>query len=283
MGKLSTATNISLYLLRIYSQQALSKLRVFQPNQEKNNLVEVQMVNISISCKHNNKSQHTINRVEIENSKSLYNDAIRQAKILKRQLNPHAPNGEIRDDETIEAMAFSGYIAEKVVIEYLNHYFSTIIGNKDVIARSVPGVFRGNGTFNQIDIEVINTSVNQNRKTIEVRSSNIMKGIPRDSEVYNTDQSLVGKYNTTNKQMELPKDFYIIVLFRHNAEKIKSRKKLNQSITLDIAGGASKQYLLNVGTQTNLKQPGALYQVINPVSLSISVPEIAQEIYNSVI
>jgi len=246
--------------------------------------VTYKMSYVKIPKNTNPITDHTIERLTIPTSDSLYKTALIQAPILANQLNPHAPNGDLRPMELRQTVAFSGYLAEQATIHFLNNYFQKLNnsnGNK-IFARNVHTIIRNRQTFNQIDIEVVNP-LNGKCKTIEVRSSNIFKGISRDGEVYNVDVSLIGKYRTANKNSELTKDYYITVLFRHSVDKIQSNMQNGYSIKLDIAAGASKDHLEQFGTLSNLNQNNALYKIINPITNAWSINDTAQDIYNSVL
>ena len=231
------------------------------------------------------ESTHRVIRYTLFSSDSIYKDALEQAPILAEQLNDYDPSGNKRTPEVKETVAFSGYIAEAIVIEEINKQLKQLIQNdhlKDIIEAhpvSANTIEKNKDSFDQIDIQVTNKSTG-NYKTIEVRSSNIYKVKDKDNEVYNQDQSLIGSYSTKNKAGEIKKDFYVTLFFRHSQDTLTYIKKNNYGLTVDIAGAASRELLEVIGTQSNLKQNGANYLVIKPIIKSNSIYDIVSEIYN---
>ncbi len=235
---------------------------------------------IEVPCKSNeNKYTHRIIRYTLGKNDTIYENALKNAPILAKKLNDKDPSGKIRTTDIKETVAFSGYIAEAIVMSELNKKLLELNPAGNIIAHSVEFNKTNRDSFDQIDIKVTNTFTN-NSKTIEVRSSNIFKVKEKDEEVYDIDQSLIGSYSTKNKLGEVKKDFYVTVFFRHSQEKLMYIKKNSYSFTTDIAGAASRENLEKLGVESNLKQNGANYLVINPISKSDSIDKICLEIYN---
>lgn len=230
------------------------------------------------------KNNHKIIRYTLSKNDTIYKNALENAPTLAKNLNDNDPSGEKRTTDVKETVAFSGYIAEAIVMNEINTKLLELNPSGNITAHSVEFINTNNKTnkdsFNQIDIKVTNTHTN-NSKTIEVRSSNIFKSKEKDDEVYNRDQSLIGSYSTKVKPGEVKKDFYVTVFFRHSQEKLMYIKKNSYSFTTDIAGAASRELLEKLGSKSNLKQNGADYLVINPISKSNSIHDICSEIYDS--
>lgn len=225
------------------------------------------------------KKHHRVVRYVLGSQDNIYQNALSNAPKLAKHLNPNGPDGKPRPIEVRETMAFSGSIAELVVLEYLNRYFLNLDKTGNIKAQPVPQIIRNRGSFNQIDIAV-SCGTSGKTKTIEVRSSNIIK--KDDEQVYNRDQSLIGKYSTSYKRNELPKDYYVTVFFRHSKDDLQTIKQKGLQVILDIAGGASKSFMERYGTSSDMGQEGALYQIVKPIIQCDSIDDLARQIYQSV-
>lgn len=251
---------------------------------------------IDIPCQSiHNKQVHKIARYTLSNMDNIYINALYNAPILAKQMNPYSPSGSFRSVEFRSAMTFAGYIAENIVMDIINRILSDLDPSRSIYAH--PVIFDRNtaikgGSFSQVDIAVTNR-LNNKSVSIEVRSSIVKKSLEYDTCVYNQDQSLVGSYSTENKTYEVIKDFYITVLFRSNINMFKDSsgksipnwriindKQVNKSdIIADISGGASKYLLKEIGQHDNLKQDGADYRNIKPIIRAHSIDRVVNEIF----
>ncbi len=109
---------------------------------------------------------------------------------------------------------------------------------------------------------------------IEIRSSGHYK--QNLEEIYNRDFNIIGWYVTSTKGKEIKKDFYVLVLFPFSLDEID--EKFEDGIELYIAGGAMKEILESMGSDTNLKQYRAVYRVISPVTKGLDGVEIINKI-----
>ena len=175
-------------------------------------------------------------------------------------------------------MAFTGAIAESVVLDYLNRYFRELDPFGDAFAEPVQGISRLRGSFNQIDIAVRRRSTGKSA-TIEVRSSNIFK--TNTVEVYNRDQSLVGWYATSYKAGEIRKDYYITLYFRHSQDSLQAIMQKRLPLTVQIAAGASRAFIEQYGADDNLKQGGAQFRGVKPIIRCKDVEELALDMYRA--
>lgn len=245
--------------------------------------------NIYISDKSNEK-RHKVIECCLEKKDEEYNEILKEAEILMKNVNKHAPDGHIRTDKEKLVKCFGGLVAEYFVLNQLNKVFKES-GYINLIAEKTE--FNPKKDIDQIDIIVRNIENNKNVK-IEVRSSYILKS--NDLEVYNNDASLVGYYVTKNKSIEKKKNYYITVIFRKIwvkinkdmsnfnfnekiVEYIKYRIDHKYNIYLHIAGAASLKKLEHDGIESNLKNNGANYKIIKPIICANSIFDEIEEIY----
>ncbi|WEZ71220.1 hypothetical protein [Bacillus altitudinis] len=225
------------------------------------------------------KTEHLIVEYNLQETDIIYQTALQKALVLAEQLNPNGPDGKLRPIEKRETMAFTGAIAELVVLDYLNECFKSVVPQGDVVASPVPGILKTKNSFNQIDIQVSKKSSGKSA-TIEVRSSNTFK--KNTYEMYNQDQSLVGWYVTANKSKEIKKDFYIMLYFRHSADALQDIMQGKKPLTVQVAAGASKAFIEQNGTNSSLKMgSSAQYCIINPIVKAYPVKEVAKQIAQS--
>lgn len=184
-------------------------------------------------------------------------ETIEKARQIEGQLNPHAPDGNIRDDETISVKNLGGLISEKVVHDLLelkinsNSIDATIIGSN----------------FEEIDsaefqIDHVVQCNDNTRITIETRSSfSYRTRCPEN--VVNYAFQIIGPYITENKYIEHPKDFYAFLFYCLNPDLLKETID-NGEISVYFAGGASLDMLKK--SDNNLKQRGTIYKTVKPIT-----------------
>lgn len=205
---------------------------------------------------------------KFENRDKDYVNIIKKADLLKNLVNPHGPDGILRSSSDIEAMCFTGMLAEHAVLTYLNSIFEK--SGLDLEARET--TYDHEVENDQIDIVIFHKEVSI--LTIEIRSS--FSYSSNTEKVYNEWFSLVGFYTTSHKPIEALKDIYITVIFRFDRSKMYMKLHNREEIELHIAAGATKERLLEEGINYNLENKGAFYRVIRPIIKANSIDEIAQ-------
>lgn len=187
------------------------------------------------------------------------------AKKLSKSVPDQDPSGVPRTSHQKFCRALCGIIAENACSIAIN---KTAEKNRKTIKLSVKGF---ESSLRQIDLTLERNSRNFD---IEIRSSGHFK--QNLEEVYNRDFSIIGWYVTSKKRKEIKKDFYVLVLFPFLEDTID--KKIESGIELYIAGGATRETLEFMGSDTDLKQYGAIYHVISPITKGLDGLEIINKI-----
>ena len=201
----------------------------------------------------------------------MYINSYNKAKELAPQMNKHAPDGTVRNDEEIFANCFAGCIAENAVIDRINE-FAVFLHKDGVNAHGTH--FDKQKDDDQVDVVVQNGDTEY---TIEVRSSYgiVQNNIRRYKEWF----SIVGNYVSANKGRELQKDYYITVIFNFSQETMLCKIRNMEDISFQIAAGCDREFLQRYGKLDNLKNKGATYKVIKPLIAGKQVNVVIGEMF----
>ena len=186
-----------------------------------------------------------------------------EAKELSKKVNTYDPSHNARTDEEKYRSSLGGVLAEYAVKKYIND---------ECVKRGL--VFELSSKYigtDQIDLIL---EVNGKKKNIEVRSSFFYK--TTFDRLFSGAASIIGWYKTKVKHDEIKKDFYLFVIHFCAPEEID--KLLEKEVTFYIMGGASKELLEKIGTYSFLKQEGAEYCIINPVTNGEDAEKILNDI-----
>lgn len=200
------------------------------------------MKKISVDCQ-NPSNRLFIERVHVlvegnlDKGSDKYNDVIERAGKLAAAVNPGAANASEmqRDKERVMQDALAGMIAEQSWLAYINHTFGGVAN---------PTAFEtANG---QIDIRL------DNGELLEVRSSFVRNGIKFGvcSDKYNF--NVIGAYSNLYKAGEVQKDYYLLVLFETEKNKILT----SDTIKFGLIAGATNQMMKDNGYNSDLVADG---------------------------
>jgi hypothetical protein len=194
-----------------------------------------------------------------------------KAMDLCNKVDPHSPNGLLRDGITRLQKNIGGLLAEEAV----KIYITNIIEDKSLDVKIIEKNTKYNEIQddNQIDMTL---KVKNTIKNIEIRSSffyYIRKNEPEKLFAPYKDKSksaasIIGWYTHKHKFKEVKKNFYIFVIHHYHPKEIINRCR--RKVDLYIAGAASRATIEKEGQNQSLKMSGAYYRVINPL---IKVPD----------
>lgn len=191
-----------------------------------------------------------------------FKTAFGQAQELAKEVNQASPSGRRRGPDEILAACVCGQLSEEAFaqcVAYQNAKLGTKIQvhfKKFTLAAS------------QVDVMIARSS--SDIFDIEIRSSGHFK---QDLEaIYNEDFSIIGWYSTGTKPGEAHKPFYVQALYPFKKEEIVERE--NREVIVYIAGGASEEILKQKGVNQTLKQEGARYRVITPITAGVDASKI---------
>lgn len=202
-----------------------------------------------------------------KSDKDLIDAIILKARDLSIKVNPHSSGGQFRNEEIRTNKLLGGLLVEHA---FLNLFDRLAVKHK-VPFEIIDSSFTQDGDlesmgFNQIDIDLL---LNQSKLEIEVRSSfsykttfNRLLGFPLKNG--KGAFSLIGWYSSKNKKKEIIKDLYVFGILYHKPSQMLEKAKTNCKI--NIVAIASKETLSDKGYDDNLKQPGAIFKVINPIN-----------------
>ena len=192
--------------------------------------------------------------------------AFGQAQELAKKVHKASPSGRLRPSNEILAACICGLLSEEAFAEcvaYQNARLGTEVRvhfKKFSLAAS------------QVDVTVERSS--SDTFDIEIRSSGHFK---QDLEsIYNKDFSIIGQYTTRTKRGEIHKPFYVQALYPFVKETIIQKE--NKEVVVYIAGGASQKLLKEKGSDQTLRQEGAEYRVITPITAGIDASIIIAKI-----
>ena len=194
-------------------------------------------------------------------------ELLEKIKIQIEEMNTNKKNtsGEIRDEITLIKDKYLGIMSEKILTVFLNKHFE----EKNIPFRAINEKFVNYDKHVDIIIKDLRDT-NKNYK-IEVRGSYPYKS---KEETIWRNLSILGPYTTSYKSEEVEKDFYFFVFI--NCKKEEFDLKTKHSIY--FAGGASLELFKKIGKIQSLKQDGADYRTIKPISLGYDSLEILKKI-----
>lgn len=234
------------------------KIKTDYTNDETDIVFPLEGIIVQKSLRRNKMSKaYSVNRkmfmcldVAVNTESTWYKNVYNIAKEIEHKLNPgQANSSEKRSDEIIKIDNLAGVIAEYCCYDILKYEL------KDVITVEKPV---SNSSYNQIDI-----SLNNSKKTIEVRSSFAQNGVDfalfaKDKE--KTDEQyfdVIGPYSNGYKPGEILKDYYMRVIYSFEKKKFIEKIK-NNDLHLFITGGVTCEMMTNpsVSQQKHLKPEG---------------------------
>lgn len=215
--------------------------------------------------------EYIITTFSYESDKQVLDGLIDEAAELAGIVNPFGPDGRLRSTGVRFNKNLGGLLAERAFREYVDG----LINKKNLNVRikeisELKEEVVGNISWNQIDLIL---EVNGMIKTMEIRSSFSYKtslrrlfGFPliNDKGAF----SIIGWYTHTHKPIEEKKDYYIFCIHYYHPDNILVL--CQDEIEVYIAGAASKETLEKKGYNSDLKQRGASFRIINPLR---SVPD----------
>jgi hypothetical protein len=203
--------------------------------------------------------------------KVLINEIIDKTTRMCNKVNPHGPDGKLRQQDVRFNKILGGLLAEVSLMKFLEK----TANEHNIPFEIIESTFNQEEDlsklgFNQIDARI---SVNGEIKELEIRSSYSYKttferliGVP----LYDGKGafSIIGWYTSSNKPQEVKKQYYIFAIHLYLPSETQNR--IYEKVEVFLAGAASKQTLEDKGVYTSLKQEGAKFRVINPLN---SVPD----------
>jgi len=208
-------------------------------------------------------------QVDFEKSDSeVIDQATKNAMHLSEKVQASDPAGVKREKSAIYNRNLAGVLSE------VAFRFSV----SEVGRRISVGPTFANPQFvlakDQIDVVVTGKG---GPRTVEIRSSGFYKtSLER---VFNGAFSIIGWYTTAKKPGETRKDFYTQMVYHFDSTK--TEENVESGLSIIFASGASKELLKESGFDTDLKQYGATYRVINPLVKGIPPIDIVKMILAS--
>jgi len=198
-------------------------------------------------------------------------DVFARAKIVSKEVNPHTPGGILRTDAELLIKNIGGLLSEQFISDILNSYakshrLSVTIENSS---------WDMDNSLYQIDHTIVIKGI---KKTIETRSSFCYK-TKCPERVITGAFSIIGPYISQSKPKEIYKDFYAFVFFCINPSDLVKAIKSN-GITIYFAGGADISLLLSKGQVDSLKQTGAKYHVIKPITNALDAHQFLAKLFS---
>ena len=184
---------------------------------------------------------------------SLIDELKANAKILADQVDPHGPDGEERDYNTIYVMNLGSLLSEEGIKRIVQKY----IDEHSIDAKILDSSYFPT-SLKQIDLKM---EINGKQKDVEIRASYSYK--TTFERLFTGAFSIIGPYTTSFKPKEVVKDFYIFLIHYYHFDTLE--EKLENTLTVHFFGGADPKLFNNVGQWKQLKQKGAYYCVINPI------------------
>jgi len=198
-------------------------------------------------------------------------DVIKAAEEISKKVNPSAPNGEKRTDEVLLIKNVGGLLSERFVSDILKSY-SSKMENTQIVGSNWQAL---QSALYQIDHAI---ATKNGTKTIETRSSFSYRTVCPDRVITGA-FSIIGPYVTQNKAKELHKDFYAFVFFCIDpANLLKDLEK--DGVNVYFAGGADIGLLLSHNQKDSLKQSGAEYYIIKPITNALDASKFLQKLFS---
>ncbi len=197
----------------------------------------------------------------------VINEIVQKAIRMTGTVNPHSPDGKLRQQDTRFHKLLGGLVAETTFLNYLQ----TQADSKKITFELIDSSFSQDEDLSRMGFNQIDAKIRLGKKThdIEIRSSFSYKttlsrlfGVPliNGKGAF----SLIGWYSSRNKPMEVKKDYYIFAIHFYEPSEIQER--IFDSIEVYLAAAASKQTLEEKGEYSSLKQDGAKFRIINPLN-----------------
>lgn len=192
--------------------------------------------------------------------------AFGQAGELASKVDKAAPGGRLRPPDEILAACVCGLLSEEALAQTIAYQNSQLGTNVRIHFKKF------NIAASQVDVTIERSS--SDTFDIEIRSSGHFK---QDlASIYNKDFSIIGWYTTSSKPGETKKPYYVQALYPFEKEEIL--KKEDREIVVYIAGGATRNMLQTDGIDQTLRQEGADYRIIRPITKGLDATNIISEI-----
>ncbi len=219
-----------------------------------------------------------INELEINNHRILKAkyakdeliNILKEAEALAKKVSPFDPSGTERDFITRNIKNIGGLLAEKVVIDIAQQYANE---HKCLLEIKESNWKEAESSLYQIDHIF---SIDSKIKTIETRSSFSYK-TKCPERVVTGAFSIIGPYVSEHKIKEIEKDFYAFVFYCMNPQKLPDILCKNNFIEVYFAGGAS---ISMFSETTTLKQKGAEYKIIKPITAGLDATAFFQKLFS---
>lgn len=169
------------------------------------------------------------------------------------------PGGRRRSRDELVKTRYLGALSELI----LEHYLQTRLGQEYRVLRE-----DFHDYASHVDLKVIRGS---NEVGLEVRGS--FPYMPLERVICKL-FDVIGPYGASYKPGETAKDIYIRTLINEDVKAFSSTR----SHTLWFVGGAEKGLFARIGRDSNLKQRGASYRLIKPISVARDVPGVLHQI-----
>lgn len=197
-------------------------------------------------------------------------ESMNRAKEMVRNVNPHDPSGNIRNDDELLSKNYQGCLAELITKKLLENA---------IVEKRLNSTVEDSIGF-EVDVDgsaQIDLKVNHDGKQhhIEVRSSCVRNGT--EFGITTGHFHIIGWYVTNTKQKEIKKDFYAMILFPFDDSK--TLNKFTEGLTVHFVGGATKAMLQgSLGSETTMRQIGAVYRGIKPICAGLDAKKFIDEI-----
>lgn len=203
-------------------------------------------------------------------------DVIKEAEAISQRVNPNAPNGEIRTDETLLIKNVGGLLSERFVSDILKAY-SKKKENTEILGSNWKAL---QSSLYQVDHTIaIKNGDKSIEKSIETRSSFSYRTVCPDRVITGA-FSIIGPYITQNKVKEIHKDFYAFVFFCIDPANLLKDLEKEDGVKVYFAGGADIALLLSFNQESSLDQSGAKYRIIKPITKALDALKFLQKLFS---